>query len=63
MDKIWYINPLKSEVVAGMKKSEWPRRTDKSRTLKKDSVSCNQSDYFMDVAERLCISGKHMYSI
>ena len=37
MDKIWYRNPSKSEdiaVVAGMKKNEWPHRTDKSWTLK-----------------------------
>ena len=38
MDKIWYRNPSKSEVIGrcgGDKKNEWPRRTDKSRTLKK----------------------------
>ena len=38
MDKIWDRNPSKSEVVAvvaGDEKTEWPRRTDKSRTLKK----------------------------
>ena len=37
MDKIWDRNPLKSEVIAycgGDEKNEWPRRTDKSRTLK-----------------------------
>ena len=37
MDKIWYRNPSKSEVIGrcgGDKKNEWPRRTDKSRTLK-----------------------------
>ena len=37
MDKIWYGNPLKSEVIGrcgGDEKTEWPRRTDKSRTLK-----------------------------
>jgi len=35
MDKIWYRNP--SEVIdrcGGDEKTEWPRRTDKSRTLK-----------------------------
>ena len=38
MDKIWYRNPLKSEVIGlcgGVEKNEWPRRTDKSITLKK----------------------------
>ena len=38
MDKILYINPSKSEVIGrcgGDEKTEWPRRTDKSRTLKK----------------------------
>ena len=38
MDKIWDRNPSKSEVIGrcgGDDKTEWPRRTDKSRTLKK----------------------------
>ena len=38
MDKIWYRNLLKSEVIGrcgGDEKNEWPRRTDKSGTLKK----------------------------
>jgi len=38
MDKIWYSNPSKSEVIGGWggdEKTEWPRRTNKSRTLKK----------------------------
>ena len=38
MDKIWDRNPSKSEVIGrcgGDEKNEWPRRTDKSRTLKK----------------------------
>jgi len=38
MDKIWYRNPSKSEVIGrcgGDEKPEWPRRTDKSRTLSK----------------------------
>ena len=38
MDKIWDKNPSKSEVIGrcGLdEKTEWPRRTDKSRTLKK----------------------------
>ena len=37
MDKIWYRNPSKSEVIGRCgreEKTEWPRRTDKSRTLK-----------------------------
>jgi len=38
MDKIWDRNPSKSEVIdrcGGDEQNEWPRRTDKSRTLKK----------------------------
>ena len=38
MDKIWYRNPSKSEVIdrfGGDEKTEWPRRTDKSRNIKK----------------------------
>ena len=38
MDKIWDRNPSKSEVIGrcgGDGKTEWPRRTDKSQTLKK----------------------------
>jgi len=38
MDNIWYRNHSKSEVIGrccGDEKTEWPRRTDKSRTLKK----------------------------
>jgi len=38
MDKIWYRNPSKSEIVGrcgGDEKNERPRRTDKSRMLKK----------------------------
>ena len=38
MDTIWYRNPSKSEVIGPCgrdEKTEWPRRTDKSRTLKK----------------------------
>jgi len=36
MDKIWYRNPSKSEVIGRCgrdEKTEWPRRTDKSQTL------------------------------
>ena len=38
MDKIWYRNPSKSEVIGhcgGEEKTEWPSITDKSRTLNK----------------------------
>ena len=35
MYNIWYRNPSKSEVIGGDEKNEWPRRTDKSRTLKR----------------------------
>ena len=38
MDKIWYRNPSKSEVIGRCgedEKTEWPCRTDKSQTLKK----------------------------
>ena len=38
MDKIWYRNPSMSEVIGrcgGDEKTEWPRKIDKSRTLKK----------------------------
>ena len=37
MDKIWYRNPSKSEVIGrcgGDEKTEWPHRTDKCRMLK-----------------------------
>ena len=39
MDKIWDVNPSKSEVIGrcgGDEKNEWPRKTDKSQTLKKN---------------------------
>ena len=38
MDKIWYRNPSKSEVIGrcdGDEKTEWPRRTDKKTNAKK----------------------------
>ena len=38
MDKILYRNPSKSEIIGrcgGKEKTEWTRRTDKSRTQKK----------------------------
>ena len=46
MDKIWYRNPSKSEVIGhcgGDDKNEWPRRTDKSRTLKKKTPKTTQT--------------------
>jgi len=42
MDKIWYRNPSKSEVIGrcgGDGKTEWPRRTDKSRTKEEEELS------------------------
>ena len=45
MDKIWYRNPSKSEVIGrcgGNEKTEWPRRTDKCRTLKEKGVKNNK---------------------
>ena len=42
MDKIWYRNPSKSEVIGlcgGDEKNEWPRRTDKYRTLIKKKIN------------------------
>ena len=41
MDKIWYRNPSKSEVIGrcgGDEKTEWPRRTDKKSTAKKQKT-------------------------
>ena len=38
MDKIWYRNPSKSEVIGrcgGDEKIDWPRRTDKKLKAKK----------------------------
>ena len=42
MDKIWYRNPTKSEVIGrcgGDEKTERPHRTDTSRTLKNEGIS------------------------
>ena len=42
MDKFWDRNPSKLEVIGrcgGDEKNEWPRRTDKSRTLKKKPIN------------------------
>ena len=50
MAKIWYRNPSKSGVIGrcgGDEKNEWPRRTDKSWTLKKNNnkkISINITD-------------------
>jgi len=46
MDKIWYRNPSKSEVIGRCgvdEKTEWPCRTDKSRMLKKNIKNCINS--------------------
>ena len=45
MDKIWYRNPSKSEVIGrcgGDEKTEWPRRTDQSRTVKTNKQTNTQ---------------------
>ena len=45
MDTIWDENPSKSKLnsrCGGMKNPEWPRRTDKSRTLKKEEEKCSR---------------------
>ena len=50
MDKIWYRNPSKSEVIGRCgedDKTEWPRRTDKNRTKKKEEKERQSSN--MDV--------------
>ena len=50
MDKIWYRNPSKSEVIGrcgGDEKTEWPRRPDKSRTLKEIIKSPHTKEYDM----------------
>ena len=49
MDKIWYRNPSKSEVIGrcgGDEKTEWPRKTDKSRTLNKNKQKQLSSSIF-----------------
>ena len=46
MDKIWYRNPSKSEVIGrcdGDEKTEWPRRTDKKTNAKKIKMLLNIS--------------------
>ena len=50
MDKIWYKNPSKSEVIGrygGNEKTECPRRPDKRRTLKikTNQKRCNSYMY------------------
>ena len=47
MDKIWYRNPSKSEVIGrcgGGEKTEWPRRTDKKSNFKKNTIKKIQED-------------------
>ena len=48
MDKIWYRNPSKSEVIGrcgGDEKNEWPRRTEKRSTLK---TKTKQKSFFLN---------------
>jgi len=57
MDKIWYRNPSQSEVIGrcdGDEKTEWPHRTDKSRTLKKQRLK--KGGLFIDTTMLLCLS-------
>ena len=57
MDKIWYRNPSKSEVIGrggGGEKPAWPRRTDKSRTLK------NNNYYYFFVIVLLTSRKQHL---
>ena len=47
MDKIWYRTPSKSEVIgrcSGDEKTEWPRRTDKGRTLPPSKTKQNNNN-------------------
>ena len=51
MDKIWYRNPSKSEVICrcgGDEKTECPRRTDKSWMLKKQKNKKNYNTFQID---------------
>ena len=60
MDKIWYRNPSKSEVIGrcgGDEKTEWARRTDKSRTLK-----INKNEIHVDL-HVIIISRLHIYTM
>ena len=55
MDKILYRNPSKSEVIGccgGDEKTEWSRRTDKSRTLKKTQKTINHNGVAILVISR-----------
>ena len=66
MDKIWYRNPLKLEVIGRCGGDGKTRMTTQNRqklNAKKVSAAIKAINYFMDVAERLCISGKRMYCI
>ena len=58
MDKIWYRNPSNSEVIGrcgGDEKNEWPRRTDKSRTLTKNKKTM---EYSRVISEYVHLGGK-----
>ena len=51
MDKIWDRNPSKSEVIGRCgedEKTEWPRRTDKSQTLKKAQTVEDLFSFFLE---------------
>ena len=60
MDKIWYRNPSKSEVIGrcgGDEKNEWSRRTDKSRTLKKRrEQTWNELSYMLNLTLKVSFS-------
>ena len=50
MDKVWYENPSKSEVIGpcgGDEQTEWPRRTDKCQTLKKITRHFVSPNYYI----------------
>ena len=61
MDKIWYRNPSKSEVIGrcgGDEKTEWPRRTDK----KKSNVKKNKkTNYYYHLINRASSQGFNNY--
>ena len=67
MDKIWYRNPSKSEVIGRCgrdEKTEWPRRTDKKlnakKTLKKPNII--QRGRFKDFEQRLRVCNTVHYN-
>jgi len=64
MDKIWYRNPSKSEVIGhcvGDAKTEWPRRTDKSRKkLEKHTYFCNNDRVHKEKYTRWGSKARHV---